>query len=229
MKLKQINHLAFITNDMETTIRYYRDLLGMELEIGMGVEGYRHYFFKTADNYIAFFEYSEAQPMKVKDHGEPTSQPLGFDHLAISVETKQDLFDVKDKLEAAGFKVRGPIDHGLSWTIYFFDPNNIPLEAVWDCIEVTHCPAVWDDKPLDIVSEGSGPQADVWPKVTQPTSPEHMTAEPGGGFTMREYFIKQGWAVKKPDFSSENIHDSCGKEESHLKDDSVKGTNRCFR
>lgn len=36
MKITGINHLAFITHDMEKTIRYYRDLLGMTLEAGWG-------------------------------------------------------------------------------------------------------------------------------------------------------------------------------------------------
>ena len=75
MKLKQIHHLAFITKDLVKTIRFYRDLLGMELETGLGYDGYRHYFFRTADNYIAFFEYDEAQPMEKKPHGEPTAKP----------------------------------------------------------------------------------------------------------------------------------------------------------
>ncbi|MFP6689836.1 MAG: VOC family protein, partial [Alphaproteobacteria bacterium] len=55
MYLKEINHLAFITGDMEQTIRFYRDLLGMELTHGIGHDGYRHYFLKTENNYIAFF------------------------------------------------------------------------------------------------------------------------------------------------------------------------------
>ena len=40
--LTGINHLAFITNDMEKTIRFYRDLLEMELNSGVGHAGYRH-------------------------------------------------------------------------------------------------------------------------------------------------------------------------------------------
>ena len=35
MSFTGINHLAFITNDMEKTIRFYRDLLGMELVCGI--------------------------------------------------------------------------------------------------------------------------------------------------------------------------------------------------
>ena len=33
MKLQGINHLAFITDDMAQTIRFYRDLLGMQLHV----------------------------------------------------------------------------------------------------------------------------------------------------------------------------------------------------
>ncbi len=44
MKLTGINHLAFITEDMEKTIRLYRDFLGMELTAGIGHVDYRHYF-----------------------------------------------------------------------------------------------------------------------------------------------------------------------------------------
>jgi hypothetical protein len=29
----------------------------------------------------------------------------------------------------AGIEVTGAVDHGIIWSIYFFDPNNIPLEA----------------------------------------------------------------------------------------------------
>ena len=92
MLLKGINHLAFITNDLEKTIRFYRDLLGMELVAGIGHEGFRHYFFKFGDNMVAFFEYDEARPMERKDHGDPTDNPLGFDHVSFTVGSCEDLF-----------------------------------------------------------------------------------------------------------------------------------------
>ncbi len=44
--LEVINHLACITNDMEKTVRFYPDLLGMELFLGKGVDGFRHYIFR---------------------------------------------------------------------------------------------------------------------------------------------------------------------------------------
>ena len=124
MALTGINHLAFITHDLEATIRFYRDLLGMTLEAGIGHDGYRHYFFRAGEAQIAFFAYEGAQPMKPKPHGAPSREPLGFDHVSLTCENREDLFAAKDKLEAAGFDVSGAVGHGTIWSIYFFDPNN---------------------------------------------------------------------------------------------------------
>lgn len=192
MKFTGVNHLAFITDDMEKTIRFYRDLLCMELTAGIGHDGYRHYFFRFGDDHVAFFEYDIAQPMERKFHGSPTDKPLGFDHLSLNLNTREELFELKDKLDAAGFEVTGAVDHGTIWSVYFFDPNNIPLEASWNCVELTKTPAMDEDDPMDVVAEGSGPQPGVWPEVTNPTPPERMTAYPGNGYTMRETFLREG-------------------------------------
>jgi len=200
MYLKEINHLAFITGDMEQTIRFYRDLLGMELTHGIGHDGYRHYFFKTGPNYVAFFSYDGAKPMAKKSHGSPSKEPLGFDHLSISVASKADLFALKDTLEAAGIEVSGAIDHGFVWSIYFFDNNNIPLEASWDCFDIVKAPAIVEDDPLPVAAEGALPQPGIWPDVTDPTPPEKMTAHAGNGYPTREAFLRDGLAVLKPGF-----------------------------
>ncbi len=192
MLLTGINHLAFITGDMEKTIRFYRDLLDMELVAGIGHDKYRHYFFQFGDNQIAFFEYEGARPMERKFHGSPTDRPLGFDHVSLTVATREDLFHVKDKLEAAGVEVTGAVDHGTLWSIYFFDPNNIPLEVSWNCVEIVKTPAMDEDDPMDIVAEGATAQPGVWPEVTNPTPRDEMTAYPGNGYTMRQTFVKEG-------------------------------------
>jgi len=201
MKLKAVNHLAFITNDLEKTIRFWRDLLELRLEAGIGHEGYRHYFFKLGEeNQIAFFEYEEAVPMEYKFHGERTTAPLGFDHLSMTVDTVEELFGFKDRLEAAGFKVHGAVDHGIIWSIYFFDPNNIPLEISWVTMALTNPPAMDEVAPMDIVAEGADPQPGHWPEVTKPTPRSKFTAHGGNAFTMRETFIREGIGTLKPDF-----------------------------
>ncbi len=201
MRLTGVNHLAFITNDLTKTIRFWRDLLGLRLEAGIGHEGYRHYFFKLGEaNQIAFFEYEEAAPMEYKFHGERSSAPLGFDHLSMSVDSVEELFAFKDKLEAAGCKVHGAVDHGIIWSIYFFDPNNIPLEISWETMAVTSPPAMDEVEPMAIVAEGAGPQPGHWAEVTNPTPRDKFTAHGGNAFTMRETFIREGIGELKPDF-----------------------------
>ncbi|MFQ5973084.1 MAG: VOC family protein [Alphaproteobacteria bacterium] len=197
MKLTGINHLAFITGDMVETIRFYRDLLGMELTMGIGHDGYRHYFFRCGDAQVAFFEYEEARPMERKFHGVRTDRPLGFDHVSLTIGSKEELFALKDKLEAAGIEVTGAVDHGTIWSIYFFDPNNIPLEVSWDCMEILRAPAMDEDDPLEIVAEGAGPQPGIWPEASKRTPPEEMVARPGNGYSMRETFLGDGSARPK--------------------------------
>jgi len=190
--LKGINHLAFITDDMEATIRFWRDLLGLELVAGVGHDGFRHYFFKMGDNQVAFFEYAGAAKMQRKPHGSPTRLPLGFDHVSFTVESREDLFRLKDRLEAAGFEVSPAVDHGTIWSVYFYDPNNIPLEASWDVVEIVKPPIMAEDDPMPIVAEGAAPQPGVWPAVTNPTPPERMTAHAGNGHAMRAAALRDG-------------------------------------
>ena len=191
MAITGINHLAFITGDLDKTIRFYRDLLGMEIEAGIGHDGYRHYFFRGGNTLIAFFAYQGASAMERKFHGSPTNKPLGFDHLSFTVDSREELFAFKDKLEAAGFEVDGAVDHGIIWSIYFFDPNNIPLEISWDIMAVTDKPGVQDDLPLAIVAEGAQPQPGHWPEVTNPTPPEQMVAHGGNGLDMRDTILRE--------------------------------------
>jgi len=46
-KFNGVNHLAMATRDMDKTIRFWRDLLGMRLVAGLGQPGYRQYFFQN--------------------------------------------------------------------------------------------------------------------------------------------------------------------------------------
>ncbi len=193
-----LNHLAFITSDMEETIKFYRDLLEMDLVSGIGHPGFRHYFFKCGEGSVAFFEYSGAKPMKYeKSHGSPTSEPIGFDHVSFTVESREALFGLRDKLLAAKIEVSEAIDHGTLWSIYFFDPcNNLPLEASWNCLEIIETPAIVESKPLKVAVEGSKPQPGRWPSVSTPTKPDEMVAKPGNGFGMRDEFLRLGIAKK---------------------------------
>jgi catechol 2,3-dioxygenase-like lactoylglutathione lyase family enzyme len=123
-----INHLAMVTGDMASTIRFWRDLLGMRLVAGLGRTGYRHYFIEiSAQDMISFFEWPDAEPIDEKDHGVPVKGPVAFDHVAIGVPSDEDLWLLKARLEGAGIWVSEVIDHGFIHSIYSFDPNHIQV------------------------------------------------------------------------------------------------------
>ena len=183
-----INHLAMVTHDMKATIRFWRDLLGMRLIAGLGRPGYRHYFFELSENdMIAFFEWPDAEPLHEKDHGVPVKGPVAFDHISIGVETDDDLWDLKDRLEAADIWVSEAIDHGFIHSIYSFDPNNIPIEfsaPVWE-INLRRDPQMKDKSPLQEAMEGSDAQPGKWPKPKLPTPVHERIVYPGEGTIFR--------------------------------------------
>ena len=129
VKFNGVNHLAMATGDMDKTIRFWRDLLGMRLVAGLGRKGYRHYFFQISeDDLLAFFEWPGVEPATPKDHGRPVKGPFIFDHVSFGVSAEDELWELKDRLEAAGFPASDVIDHGFIHSIYAFDPNGIPIE-----------------------------------------------------------------------------------------------------
>jgi catechol 2,3-dioxygenase-like lactoylglutathione lyase family enzyme len=179
-----VNHLAMATGDMDMTVRFWRDLLGMRLVAGLGTPGYRHYFLQIDDrNLLAFFEWPEVEPVEPKAHGEPVSGPFLFDHVSFGVESEEDLWKLKDSLTAAGFPVSNVIDHGFIHSIYAHDPNGIPIEfsANVPGRDVRKNPVIADDQPAVTATEGPEPVAGKWPEVTRPTPLEERRVLPGAG------------------------------------------------
>ncbi|MDY6950480.1 MAG: VOC family protein [Thermodesulfobacteriota bacterium] len=184
-----INHLAMATGDMDETIRFWRDLLGMRLVAGLGRPGYRHYFFQISEHdMIAFFEWPELEKIPEKDHGVPVKGPFVFDHVSFEVESEDDLWELKDKLEAAEIWVSEIIDHGFIHSIYAFDPNNIAIEfsAPVPALDVRKAPKMKDTKPSAVTQEGPEPQPGHWPEVTRPTPEDERMVYPGEGVVWRE-------------------------------------------
>ena len=184
IKYNGINHLAMVTSDMDATIRFWTDLLGMRLLAGLGHPAYRHYFFEISpDHMIAFFEWPGVKPAVEKDHGAPVKGPVVFDHVALGVQSQGALWELKDKLEAAGFWASEVVDHGFIHSLYSFDPNNIPIEFSFGVrmADLREHPLMADSAPSEIAAEGPEPQGEKWPRVQNPTREEDRRVYPGLG------------------------------------------------
>ena len=121
MKARGINHLAMVTNDMEKTVRFYKDVMGFPLvaAIGSNPNGLkaRHYFFETG-----------AQDFH-KPAGLEAGGQIQFDHVSFDVETEDELIELQQKLEKAGQEVTTVVGHKFIHSIYFHDFSGIALEA----------------------------------------------------------------------------------------------------
>ena len=126
-----LNHLALITDDMDTTTRFWHGVLGAPLVATIGTEAFRHYFFDVGHGAtVAFFEY-QGYPIDrfAKPAGVPDERAVQFDHVSLNLPDEAALDQLRQRLLAYGCEVSALVDHGLMRSIYFTDPNGIALEA----------------------------------------------------------------------------------------------------
>ncbi|MFW5836392.1 MAG: VOC family protein [Desulfovibrionaceae bacterium] len=179
-----LNHLALATGDMDTTIRFWRDLLGLRLVAGLGRPGFRQYFFELGPHdLVAFFEWPGLEKIPERDHGAPVRGAFAFDHLSLGLADEDDLWRIKDRLEAAGFWASEVIDHGFIHSLYAFDPNNIPIEfsVQQPGRDPRENPRMADRKPVPAALQGPEPRPGCWPEPATPTPAEDKIAFPGDG------------------------------------------------
>ena len=129
-----LSHVAYITHDTAATVRFYRDVLGMDLVNAVLDDSipstgdpvpYFHSFFRMADgSTVAFFEAPELPPQAPAPH--PAYDV--FQHLALQVDSKEAVDQWYDWLVENDVDVLGPVDHKIIYSIYFHDPNGLRLE-----------------------------------------------------------------------------------------------------
>lgn len=134
-----VHHTAYRCRDAEETRAFYEDRLGFPMTLALEIEEepstgnplkYLHIFFDIGSHkadepaYIAFFELPDTPADETT-----FARKWGFDlHLAMRVDSHEDLQAWKSRLREQGIPVKGPIDHGICSSIYFSDPNGYVLE-----------------------------------------------------------------------------------------------------
>lgn len=134
-----IHHLAIATKDIKAQIEFFNDVLGTELVALYwmhGVEGAWHGFMKLNDTcYVAFVETPDIEHIErtigVTHAGNGANPCAGgaMQHVALNVDTLDDLYAMRDRIRSRGITVFGPIDHGMCHSIYFAGPEDLSLEV----------------------------------------------------------------------------------------------------
>lgn len=172
---KGIHHLAMVTGDLDKTIRFWRDLLRMKMIGTFGKAEYKQYFFEISLNSaISFFQWPDVKPIHEKDAGRMQSGQIVFDHVSIEVESEDELWKIKERLEYANEWVSEVIDHGIILSIYTFDPNGISLEFTYqkEKESLQEKQQLFDSNPSNISKEGIDPQGKLYPDNPNPTDRE---------------------------------------------------------
>ncbi|MET0104103.1 MAG: CBS domain-containing protein [Sedimenticola sp.] len=178
-----IHHTAFATNDIDSTVKFWRDLIGLRLVYAYGSPGYRQYFFLiSGNNRISFFEWDEVEPVKPRQHGDPVKGPFIFDHISIGVADKNALWELMGRLDGAGFHCSDVIDHGCFFSIYSYDPNGLPIEFSCDA---SHCDLFWNPVMKDQATTSDflkqpNPIPGQWPPA-EPIPEDERVIVPGEG------------------------------------------------
>jgi catechol 2,3-dioxygenase-like lactoylglutathione lyase family enzyme len=132
-----LHHLAICTKDIKKQIDFYTQVVGMELCALYwmhGVDKTFHGFVRMGNSSIAFVqgpESGEIQPQTGVSHAAWTGAPVApgvMQHLALNVDTYDDLLAIRDRVRTHGNWVMGPIDHGFCKSIYLAAPEGVMLE-----------------------------------------------------------------------------------------------------
>jgi catechol 2,3-dioxygenase-like lactoylglutathione lyase family enzyme len=120
-----LHHTALISSDVETTVRFYQDVLGFpltELIENRDYPGSSHFFFDIGNgNLLAFFDFPG---LEVGPYAEVLG---GLHHMAISVAPER-WADLVERLTAAG--IEHEVHSGVS--VYFRDPDGARIELIAD-------------------------------------------------------------------------------------------------
>jgi catechol 2,3-dioxygenase-like lactoylglutathione lyase family enzyme len=133
MPIRKIHHVAYRCKDAKATVEWYQKHLNMGFVLAIAEDQvpstkapdpYMHIFLDAGGgNVLAFFELPNSPEM-----GRDPNTPAWVQHIALEVDSMDELHATKARLQAAGIEVIGPTDHTLFQSIYFFDPNGHRLE-----------------------------------------------------------------------------------------------------
>lgn len=155
-----LHHFAYRCRDAEETRHFYEDILGLPLFHYIRKDvvpstgeycPYVHIFFRMTDgSCIAFFDLGD----DVAPEPSPNT-PAWVNHIALRVDTVEQLEAMKARLETHGIDVLGVTDHRIFKSIYFFDPNGIRLEL---------CAQLAPESQMADEQKGIREKLDTWSK-----------------------------------------------------------------
>ena len=130
MKIKALGHVVLRVTDWARAERFYNGVLGLPIMARFDEDGMKMTFFSLGNHHdFAILEVS----------GEGSSHvatSVGLHHVAFKIgDSLDELREAKTMLEGAGVVVT-PIDHEVTKSLYFDDPDGNNLEVYVDASDI---------------------------------------------------------------------------------------------
>jgi catechol 2,3-dioxygenase-like lactoylglutathione lyase family enzyme len=129
--------LAIATRDIKGQIEFFTDVLGGELKALYwmhGVPNTFHAFVELSATCCIAFQQHPDNPAEVQvgithpgnSGGQVTAGTM--QHLALNIDTLDEMYALRDRIRSRGVPVMGPMDHGMCQSMYFAGPEGLALE-----------------------------------------------------------------------------------------------------
>ena len=120
-----IGHVHLKVSNLDRALKFYRDILGFEVTQIMGKSA----AFLSAGGYHHHIGLNTWESL---GGSPPEPGSTGLYHFAIRYPERRFLADALRRLIAAGHKLDGASDHGVSEALYLRDPDHNGVELYWD-------------------------------------------------------------------------------------------------
>ena len=137
----KIGHVHLKIRNLDKSIDFYRRYLDLQVTE------------QVADTFVFMSAGSMHHDLALQEVGSNAAMPkrheVGLYHVAFEAADKESLVKTYRKLKDDGVAVY-PVDHRISWALYFSDPDGNGIEVYWDTRDTDHGVDIWQgvDRPL---------------------------------------------------------------------------------
>jgi catechol 2,3-dioxygenase len=118
-KITKVGHVVLGVRDPSRSIKFYTEILGMELVNVLDEMQMAFFSFRERDHDIAVIKVPDDEPVGSS----------GLAHTALEIEGGlEQLRELYEQLKRCGARVEFTTDHVLTKSVYFFDPDGNRLE-----------------------------------------------------------------------------------------------------
>ena len=138
MEIRELGHVVLQVTDLDRSIRFYRDTLGLPLVSQGKPRGRRIVFFSLGAKHhdLALIELAPG----AEGHDPARA---GVMHIAFKIGDDIELLkEARARMVAAGVPVVNTTEHMTTYSLYLSDPDGITVE-----LYVDRDPATWRDRP----------------------------------------------------------------------------------